>query len=310
MAKIGKIEKIYDLRSVWKHEEYDFSKWLAQEENLKQLSDEVGIDIILTEMESNVGAFSVDILASEDGTDRKIIIENQLSDTNHDHLGKIITYAAGKSAEVIIWIVRRARDEHRQAIQWLNQHTDDDVGFFLIEIELWSIDGSLPAPKFNVVERPNEWTKSLKKVDSLSDTKKLQLEFWQSFCEKAYSDSVFSKEFGKRKANPKHWYNLSVGNSNYHISLTVNTQKNIIGTGLYIIDNKDIFFAFKEKKLEIEEAIGEELEWIEADKACRILLTTDGNIKKDSTSWNPLFEWFCEKSIKFKEVFIKFDNLI
>lgn len=310
MVKIGKIVKIDDLRLVWKHEEYDFSKWLAEEENLKQLSDEVGIDIVFTELESNVGAFSVDILASEDGTDRKIIIENQLSDTNHDHLGKIITYAAGKSAEVIIWIVRRARDEHRQAIQWLNQHTDDDVGFFLIEIELWSIDGSLPAPKFNVVERPNEWTKSLKVVEGLSDTKKLQLEFWQAFCEKAYADSSFSKEFGKRKASPKHWYNLSVGNSNYHISLTVNTQKNKIGTGLYIIDNKDIFFAFKEKKDKIEEAIGEELEWIEADKACRILLTTNGNIKNDSSSWEPFFDWFREKAIKFKEVFVKIDNMI
>ena len=89
-------------------------------------------------------------------------IENQLEDTNHDHLGKIITYAAGKEASVIIWIVKRARDEHRQAVEWLNQHTDENIGFFLLEIELWKINGSVPAPRFNIVERPNDWAKAIK----------------------------------------------------------------------------------------------------------------------------------------------------
>ena len=83
-------------------------------------------------------------------------------DTNHDHLGKIITYAAGKEASVVIWIVKRARDEHRQAVEWLNQHTDENIGFFLLEIELWKINGSVPAPRFNVVERPNDWAKAIK----------------------------------------------------------------------------------------------------------------------------------------------------
>ncbi|MDD7112728.1 MAG: hypothetical protein PUH96_12005, partial [Coriobacteriaceae bacterium] len=84
---------------------------------------------------------------------RKVIVENQLEATNHDHLGKVITYAAGKGASLVVWVVAQARDEHRQAIEWLNQHTDSEFGFFLIEIELWSIDGSAPAPRFNVVER-------------------------------------------------------------------------------------------------------------------------------------------------------------
>ena len=135
---LGKIERIDDLRTIWKHEALDFSKWLAQEENLALLSKAIGIDMILKETESSVGSFSVDLFASEEGTGRKIIIENQLEDTDHDHLGKIITYASGKGAEVIVWIVKRARDEHRQAVEWLNQHTDENIGFFLVEIELWS----------------------------------------------------------------------------------------------------------------------------------------------------------------------------
>ena len=157
MKSLGKIKKVTDLRSVWPHQEYDFSTWLAEEENLAQLSNAIGIDIVLEELESPVGGFSVDLFASEEGSGRKIIIENQLEDTDHDHLGKIITYAAGKDAEVVVWVVKRARDEHRQAVEWLNQHTDSNIGLFLVEIELWQIDDSAYAPMFKVVERPNDW---------------------------------------------------------------------------------------------------------------------------------------------------------
>lgn len=160
MKTLGKIEKIDDLRTIWPHEARDFSRWLAEDENLALLSETIGIDIVLEERESSVGGFSVDLYATEEGTNRKIIIENQLEDTNHDHLGKIITYASGKGAEVVVWIVKRARDEHKQAIEWLNQHTDENVGFFLIEIELWKINDSVPAPKFNIVEKPNVWAKN------------------------------------------------------------------------------------------------------------------------------------------------------
>lgn len=113
--KLGKLAKV-DLRDVWKHEASDFSKWLAEKENLDLLSDEIGIDISLIQTEANVGKFNVDILAEEENTGRKIIIENQLEPTNHDHLGKLITYASGFDAEIIIWIVKDVRDEHKQAI--------------------------------------------------------------------------------------------------------------------------------------------------------------------------------------------------
>ena len=125
--------------------------------------------------------FSVDIFATEESTSRKIIIENHLEDTNHDHLGKIITYASGKDAEVIIWIVKHARDEHKQAIEWLNNHTDDKCAFFLIEIELWRIGNSEPAVKFYIVERPNDWARSMKKSSSLTQGGAQKLDFWQQF---------------------------------------------------------------------------------------------------------------------------------
>lgn len=105
---LDKLKKV-DLRDVWPHEAFDFTKWLSEEPNLTMLSSAVGIELELIETESSVGSFNVDIYAQEAGTGRKVIIENQLEDTNHDHLGKVITYAAGKGAEVVIWVVARAR---------------------------------------------------------------------------------------------------------------------------------------------------------------------------------------------------------
>lgn len=227
-TSLGTIKKIDDLRSVWPHEAHDFSKWLAKEENLTLLSETIGIDIVLEELESAVGGFNVDLYATEEGTGRKIIIENQLEDTNHDHLGKIITYASGKGAEVIVWIVKRARDEHRLAVEWLNQHTDSNIGIFLLEIELWQINDSPYAPKFNIVERPNDWAKSVKAVEGVSDTKKLQMEFWQAFADYAFANTDFAQQFKKRKAQPQHWYDLALGRSVYRLGFTVNTQKSAL----------------------------------------------------------------------------------
>ena len=154
MPTLNRLKEIKDLRTVWPNEAQDFTPWLSLDENIALLSEAVGIDIIVSETESSVGRFNVDIFASESGTDRKIIIENQLDTTNHDHLGKLITYASGKSANVIIWMVKQARDEHRAAIEWLNNHTDGNISFYLCEIKLFQIGASEPAVKFEVIEKP------------------------------------------------------------------------------------------------------------------------------------------------------------
>ena len=307
MPELGKIEQIEDLRTIWPHEEQDFSKWLAQEENLSLLSEAIGIDIVLEERESPVGGFSVDIFATEEGTSRKIIIENQLEDTNHDHLGKIITYASGKDAEVIVWVVKRARDEHKQAIEWLNQHTDDNIGFFLLEIQLWKINDSLPAPKFNVVERPNDWAKNMKATAGLSEMQRLQVDYWQAFNDFTSTKSDFLKIFKLRKPQPQHWYDLSVGSSIYHISLTANSQKKRLGVELYINNNKAVFEKFEASKSKIEQELGMTLEWITATKDSRILALTAGDIKKGETAWNGYFDWYCEMALKLREIAKKYD---
>ena len=192
MVVLGKLKKV-DLREAWKHEALDFTNWLAKEENLSLLGEEIGLEIDLIEKEANVGSFHVDILAEESGTDRKIVIENQLEYTNHDHLGKIITYASGYDAEIIIWIVKEVRSEHKQAIDWLNEHTDDNIHFFAIKMELWQIGDSELAPKFQIICKPNQWAKILKKNPSEKTNTQLQrLEFWT-----ALNEYLENKKMGK-----------------------------------------------------------------------------------------------------------------
>lgn len=210
MIKIlSKLNKV-NLRDVWEHEALDFTNWLALEENLDALSEEIGIDINLIKTEASVGKFNVDILAEDEATRRKIIIENQLEQTNHDHFGKIITYASGYDAEVIIWIVKDVRDEHQRAIEWLNEHTDEDINFFLIKIELWQIENSNPAPKFEIICSPNEWAKTIK-VNAgsaeITGTKLQQLEFWDKFKEYANKNNT---NLRLRTPRPQHWFDVSI----------------------------------------------------------------------------------------------------
>lgn len=304
--KLGKIKRIHDLRMIWPHEANSFTKWLAKEENLSKLGEDIGIDLVLEERESSVGNFSVDIFANEESTGRKVIIENQLEDTDHDHLGKLITYASGKGAEVIVWVVKRARDEHRQAIEWLNQHTDTCLGFFLVEIELWQIDDSAIAPKFNVIERPNDWAKQMKNSENLSDRRQLLLKFWNGFNDYIAQSDIFKKDFTIRKAQPDHWYDLSVGNSSYHICMTISAQKKRLSCGVYIPDNKDLFHTFEDNKDIFQKEFGEEGDWKEAAKATRIVIYKGFDLYNE-TKWEEAYAWFVENAIKTKYTFKKME---
>ena len=298
--ELGKMKRVTDLRTVWPHEANDFTKWLAEDANLEELGNAIGLDIDLEERESSVGSFSVDLYATETGSGRKIIIENQLEDTNHDHLGKLITYASGKGAEVVIWIVKRARDEHRQAIEWLNQHTDSNIGFFLVEIELWQINDSLLAPKFNVVEKPNDWAKTMKSIEGMSETDRLKLEFWQAFNDQMAGNPEFQKNFNLRKPQPQHWYDLSLGTSAYYISININTQKKKIDAGIYIPNDKEVFHRFQEHKDAFVQEFGKDIVFHDAGKASRILLYHSINVK-DREKWSEAADWLFAMALKFKK---------
>lgn len=284
MNNLGTLKEITDLRSIWAHEALNFTPWVA--ENVDLLGDAVGLDITVDETESSVGNFNVDIYASETGTDRKIIIENQLEDTDHDHLGKLITYASGKGAEVVIWVVKHAREEHKAAVEWLNNHTDENIGFFLCEIKLFQIGDSQIAPSFTVVERPNDWAKEIKKTSTANPTHQQRLEYWQAFNDYAFKDATFSKEFNKRKPTTDHWMDFSIGSSACHIGVTQIRKTNSIGVELYINDDKELFNSIHNHKDDVEKIMGFALDWRELPerKASRIIVEKLANLD-DQAEW-------------------------
>ncbi len=307
MKNLGKLEEITDLRKIWLHEALEFTPWLADEENMAILSDAVGLEIAVDETESSVGDFNVDIFAYEVGTDRKIIIENQLEDTNHDHLGKLITYASGKSADIIIWLVKRAREEHKAAIEWLNNHTDDQIGFFLCEIKLYKIGNSDPAVKFEVVEKPNNWTKEMKKNSISTPLQQLRYEYWTAFDDYAFSNANYAKKFKQTKSNNRNYKDLFFGASGFHIVTRMNQQKGIISAEIYIGDDKELYSKLYNDKTTIEEEMDMKLDWREqpTSKASKIIAkkTVDFDNKEN---WKEQFDWIMDVTAKMKNAFKKY----
>ena len=299
---LGKISKV-ELREVWKHEAHDFTEWLAREENLKELGDEIGIELELLETESSVGSFSVDIYAQEACTERKVVIENQLTETNHDHLGKVITYAAGKGAEVIIWLVARAREEHRQAIEWLNQHTDNDFAFFLIEIELLKIGESQPAPCFKLVEQPNDWSKNLKLSEGLPEVDRAKLSYWTKFREAAESSPSFCEAFNLSKPSKKHWYSLRFGSHDMQLCLLLGTGRERIGIEVCVYEDKEIGHAVIENTDKFEAAIGIKADPYNAKRSSGIrLYKSNRKIIRNEAHWNDFIREQMDWAIKVKGV--------
>lgn len=307
MISLGKLKEIKDLRKVWPHEALDFTPWLVEGDNLALLEDAVGLEITIDETESSVGDFNVDIYATETGTDRSIIIENQLEDTNHDHLGKLITYASGKSADIVIWVVKRAREEHRAAIEWLNNHTDENIAFFLVEIKLYQIGTSDIAVKFEVVEKPNDWTKEIKRHISSSPILQARYDYWGAFNDYAFSNNNFSKAFNKRKASTDHWMTMSVGSSACHISINQIRKDNLIVVEWYISDDKELFHKLHYHKEQIEMEMGMELDWRELPdkKASRVLITHSADFN-NKDAWIEQFDWIIDVALKMKKAFKKY----
>ncbi len=297
---LGEMVRIEDLRIVWKDEAKNFTPWLAEIENLKILGKAIGIELEDPETESSVGSFNVDIVAKEAGSNRTVVIENQLGRTDHDHLGKIITYASGKDADVVIWIVGEVRDEHRQAVEWLNQRTNDSVGFFLVEMELWKIDSSRIAPRFSVVESPNTWARIMKKQEGLSGTKLLQYEYWSSFRESAADDKKF-ESFRLQGALPRNYYDLHMNHSTCIIELKAKAKENVIQASFYIVGDLDTFNALQEKRDIIEQKMGCKLEWHAAQANSYIYLQTKGDMS-NRADWARQFAWLRQQALKLRAV--------
>ena len=258
--EIGKLKEV-GLRNLWKHEQYDFSEWLSQNENIELLNDILGLTLTDISKEVYVGSYRCDLVAVDESSGIKVIIENQLESSNHEHLGKIITYASGLDAQVVVWIVKNAKEEHRSAIEWLNNNTNSDINFFLIELHAYKIGDSLPAPYFEIIEKPNDFIKNNKVNGNKNELNKSQSErliFWNRFNEILIDKG---KPFNVRKATTDHWYDVAIGSSSSHISIELINKEKHVRIGLYMVDDKEYFDKLFANKDTIETQLGIKLEW-------------------------------------------------
>ena len=301
MTQLGKLEKV-DLRKVWPHEARDFSAWLAKEENLNELGQTIGVELSLLGTEVDVGRYRIDILASDSNTDHKVVIENQLEPTNHDHLGKLITYAAGLDAKYLVWIVKEVLPEHQKAIEWLNEYLDEEIRIFLLRIEVWQIGNSAFAPKFEIVSAKNDWAAVVKKSatsGAYSDTKLKQQQFWIEMCE--YIRNI---DAGMRLQTPlpQHWFNFSLGSSLAHLATTINTKQNRFAADLYISNDKALYQFLRDDEVNLKNSIGMDLAWFEGEKASgfRVYRQVDNVFNEDAKEEN--FKWLYEMVLKLRKV--------
>ena len=307
MKAIGRLTKI-EIRELWKGEATDFTPWLATEENIAFLGETIGIELEVQEEEKNVGVFRADILCKDTLTDKFVLIENQLERTDHNHLGQLMTYAAGLDAVTIIWIAKTFSDEHRAALDWLNNITGETVNFFGIEIEVYKIGDSLPAPMFQMVAKPNNWSKSVrssaKASTELTPTKQLNLEYWEAMRKYFETTGTFLRF---QTPQPQHWMNFSVGRSNFHFSTIVSVRDHFIRIDLYISGNnaKDQFFKLKNQcEDEAGKIFNGGLNWNELPEAkvSIVELRKSANTSKRS-EWQEQHEWFRENLEKMDKFF-------
>lgn len=302
--KLGRIIKV-NPREIWRHEALDFTQWLAKEENIAVLCEELEINLENVKPEAAAGRYNVDLVADDTDTKRKVIIENQLEPTDHKHLGQLLTYASAYDASIIIWLVTDYTEEHRQAIDWFNRNISENISFFLIQIEVYKIGNSDPAPKFNIICAPNNWGKTVKnsgRGDAVSATKLMQMEFWEGL--KAYASNKNTKVNFTHTPQPKHWFNISMGTSRCHLALTINTQKGYVGCEVYIRNDKALYDTFYKNKEKIESVVGSELDWMELPDATasRVLLARRGN-PKDRKQWDDYYSWCISTVEKFSQAF-------
>ncbi len=258
MNRLGRLERV-DLREIWETEAQDFTPWLAAEENLSVLAVTLGMELELDAQEANVGPFRADILCRNADGGSWVLIENQLERTDHVHLGQLLTYAAGLHAVTICWVAERFTEEHRATLDWLNEITGAQFQFFGLEVEVWRIGDSDPAPKFNIVSRPNDWSRSVAAPKEMTPKRRLQKEFWAALMKHLEERGSVVRP---KKPQPENWMYFSVGRSEFWLEATLQSTKKWIGVALFMSGSDAMahYTLLERQRAEIEHDLGA-LEW-------------------------------------------------
>ena len=293
------------VRELWPNEAADFTPWLARDENMSKLGGALGLELETDRVEVAVGPYSADILARDSAGDY-VVIENQLNKTDHDHLGKSITYAAVLGARAVIWVAPFFTDEHRKALDWLNDNTTDELAFYGVQVELWSIDGSKPAVRFNAVSRPAEIIRqaAVTKSGELSSTRQLQLDWWTAFRDALLTSKVVASGQTPR---PQYWYDVALGRAGMFLSNSANANDGRIGVRVYLSERQGGNHALEQllkDRASIEEEIGHQLQWNpnpeNRDKIIAVYRDADLN---NRAGWDEYIQWMVDMTKKFRRTF-------
>ena len=309
---LGRLERVPP-RTFWSDEARDFTPWLATEDNLALLSETIGVDLELQDQEVSVGPFRADVLCRDVATDALVLVENQLERTDHRHLGQLFTYAAGLDAVTVVWIAERFHDEHRAALDWLNRITHEDFRFFGIEVELWRIGDSALAPKFNLVAKPNDWSKTVRDAASAqrsgasSESEELRLAYWRSFKEAAQDRR---SRFGSLNPVSRPRVNFGVGRTGFGIGASVRMMYHATDGGadvyLWITDDEDGAYLdqLHAEREQIEAEIGQALTWDRKPdyKATQVIAERECDPTYQS-AWPTLNAWMIDTLEAFDQAF-------
>ena len=310
---LGCLERVSDLRGVWSSEAIDFTPWLARAENLSVLGNTLGIDISLEAQERRVGPFRADILCKDLGTGYWVLIENQLERTDHIHLGQLLTYAAGLEAVTIVWVAAAFTDEHRATLDWLNRITDESFRFFGAEIELWRIGSSAMAPRFNIVAKPNDWTRSVAQAKrvidgddiELSDQRAMQRDYWAGLHQAL--DGYGGPVSGNRTPQPQSWMNYTIGRAGFAVGASMSRSRKEIRAEIYVdgSDAKTLFRLLQQQQNDLERELGYSLEWegLPNRRACRISTYLRPADVSDRLDWPRQLEWLATRLNDLHRVF-------
>lgn len=306
MSRLSRLEP----RTIWQHEAQDFTPWLACAENFAVLAETLHfVDAEVEATEKSVGDFSADIVARD--RDGLILIENQLDQTDHTHLGQILTYLAGLEETLkVVWIATRIRDEHRAAIDWLNNNTPSQFSFFAVELEVYRIAESPAAPYFFVAARPNEWSRHItaraRQVSSgIPNPRDAFYQKLWSFLAEYLTQQSF--DFGSGSPPPRHWWRFGIGRAGFDLSVSAISRSDQIAVEIYIHNDSDkrIFDHFISQKSEIESDFGTELNWQRLDGGIgsRIAIIRRNTGVENEANWKSFAEWYLDNLQRFRRVF-------
>lgn len=305
MTTISKIE-VVPIRQAFKHEALNFSIWL--EENIEALSERIGLDLTVIEREKSVGSFNVDLFC-EDQNGNTVIVENQLERTDHDHLGKLLTYMVNLEAKTAIWVATEARQEHQRVIDWLNESTGSDYGFYFVQVEAIRIGDSPYAPLFTLLAQPDEQTRAIgEQKKELAERDVQYQDFWAQLLERSKGRTRLAEN---RSPTKNHWLEVATGKSGIHYSYLILKDKG--GVELYIDTpdaerNKMIFDALHAEREEIEREFGAPLDWqrLNEKRASRVRIYFHGmGSLREPELWSTLQNKMIESMIRLDKVFRK-----